>query len=103
MGISKKSLRICKNGHTYYKSSNCNTCPICERKHKPKIYFLSLLAAPARRALENRGIKTLKQLSKLSVREILDLHGIGKTAIPILRSMLRKEGLSFKKPKSILP
>lgn len=26
----KKSLRVCKNGHQYYKSSNCPICPLCE-------------------------------------------------------------------------
>lgn len=59
--------------------------------------FLSLLAAPARRALENKGIKTLEQLSKFSEAEILELHGMGKSSIPKLRSALEVESLSFRK------
>ncbi|MBL7930335.1 MAG: hypothetical protein JNL60_00450 [Bacteroidia bacterium] len=94
---SEKTLRICKNGHRYYKSSDCPTCPICESDKKPKGGFLALLAAPARRALENNGIKTLKQLSQYSEKEILSLHGMGPSSIPKLRAVLKAEGLQFKK------
>ncbi len=54
------------------------------------------LSAPARRALQNNNIKTLQQLAKHSEVEILKLHGIGKTAIPKLQSILKQKGLSFK-------
>ena len=91
----KKTLRICKNGHRYYKSSDCPTCPFCEEAKKPKVGFLSLLSSPARRALENANIRTLKQLSKYSEKEILKLHGIGKTTIPILKRELKVIGLAF--------
>ena len=60
-------------------------------------HFLSLLAAPARRALENKGIKTLKQLAEFSEADILELHGMGKNSIPKLRSALEAECLAFKK------
>ena len=93
----KKNLRTCPNGHQYYKSSDCRTCPVCEAERKPKEGFLALLGAPARRALENHGITTLKQLSKFSENEILELHGMGKTTIPKLITALKAEGLSFKK------
>lgn len=89
------TLRTCKKGHQYYKSSTCPTCPTCEEAKKPKDGFLSLLYAPARRALENADIKTLKQLSKYSENDILKLHGIGKTAIPILKRELKNAGLTF--------
>ena len=90
------SLRICAKGHQYTKTSDCPTCPVCENKRKPKDGFLSILSAPARRALENKGIKTLKQLSKFSEEEILNLHGMGPASIPKLRSALEDEGLTFK-------
>ena len=93
----KKNLRICPNGHKYYKSSDCPTCPVCEAERKPKEGFLALLGAPARRALESHGITTLKQLSKFSENEILEFHGMGKTTIPKLIAALKNEGLSFKK------
>lgn len=94
--MTKKTLRTCINGHQYYKSSDCPTCPICEEAKRPNNGFLSLLYAPARRALENADIKTLKQLSTFSEKDILNLHGIGKTALPILKRELNKAGLKFK-------
>ncbi|MEP7110914.1 MAG: RNA polymerase alpha subunit C-terminal domain-containing protein [Ferruginibacter sp.] len=93
---TKKSLRTCPKGHRYYKSSDCLVCPICEQVRKPENGFQSLLAAPARRALENKGIKTLHQLSKFSEKEILTLHGMGPGSIPKLLSALKTIGLTFK-------
>lgn len=94
----KGTLRACKNGHQYYKSSDCPTCPICEQERKPKEGFLSLLSAPARRALEHEGIVTVKELSKWSEHEILKLHGMGPSTIPKLKNALKANGLTFRKP-----
>lgn len=97
MTISEKTLRTCDNGHQYYKSSDCPTCPICENDRKPKSGFHSSLSAPARRALENNGITTLEQLSNYSEKEILKFHGMGPASLPKLRTALQEEGLEFKK------
>lgn len=97
MTVSKKNLRVCKNGHQYYKSSDCPTCPVCEEERKPVAGFATLLAAPARRALENAGIKTLQQLAQKSEADILNLHGMGASSIPKLRDALKAAGLSFSK------
>lgn len=97
MPALKKTLRTCKKGHQYYKSSNCPTCPACEKLKKPKNGFLSLISAPAKRALEHEGITSLQKLSKYTEREILKLHGIGPSAIPILKTALKAERLSFSK------
>jgi uncharacterized protein YdhG (YjbR/CyaY superfamily) len=91
-----KQQRTCVNGHRFIKTSDCPTCPQCEATQKPSSGFLSTLGAPARRALEREGIGTLKKLSKYSVEEVLQLHGIGKTSIPKLIAALQSEGLSFK-------
>jgi hypothetical protein len=64
---------------------------------KPEKHFLYRLSAPARRALENKGINTLEALSVLTVQEVMQLHGMGKTSIPILEAALNEKGLSFKK------
>jgi hypothetical protein len=93
----KKTLRTCKKGHTYYKSSDCPTCPVCEAERKPVNGFLSLLSAPARRALENKGISTLKQLAAFTEKEILAMHGLGPSSIPILKKALKAAKLAFKK------
>ncbi|GGG83445.1 hypothetical protein GCM10007415_15640 [Parapedobacter pyrenivorans] len=91
-----KKMKVCPNGHTYYKSTDCPTCPVCEAARKPSEGFLSLLSAPARRALMSIGITELKQLSTYSEKEILALHGIGKTSIPLLKDALSQVGLGFK-------
>jgi predicted RecB family nuclease len=96
MTTSEKKLRICNKGHKYYKSSDCPTCPICEQERKPANGFLSLLSAPARRALENNGIASLQELSKCSEKEILQLHGMGPASLPKLRTALKENGLSFR-------
>jgi len=89
--------RTCSNGHQYIKSSDCPTCPFCEAERKPTEGFLSLLAAPARRALEGAGITTLQQLSRMSKINLLALHRFGPSSLPILEKALKKKNLSFKK------
>ncbi|WP_377905493.1 RNA polymerase alpha subunit C-terminal domain-containing protein [Bacillus paralicheniformis] len=91
-----KNLRICSKGHEYDKSSDCPVCPICEQQRKPDNGFLSLLSAPARRALEHNGITSLQDLSKYSEKEILQFHGMGPASLPKLRGALKEKGLSFK-------
>ncbi|MDT9722762.1 RNA polymerase alpha subunit C-terminal domain-containing protein [Paenibacillus sp. ClWae2A] len=97
MANDKGTLKTCEQGHSYYKKSDCPTCPTCEAERKPTEGFLALLSAPARRALENEGITTLLQLAEYTEKEILKLHGIGPSAMPKLRNALEEEGLSFKK------
>jgi DNA-directed RNA polymerase alpha subunit len=99
MSELKKTLRICNSGHEYYKSSDCPTCPVCEKAKALKNGLLSKLSAPARRALENNRIITIKQLSDYTESEILNLHGIGPSSIPILKNELKVKGLSFRKNK----
>ena len=96
MATTTRTLRTCPKGHQFYKSSDCPTCPICEEERKPKDGFLSLLYAPARRALEHNNILTLAELSKYSEKDILKFHGLGKSSIPILKQALHEKGLTFK-------
>ena len=96
MEQAKKQLRTCSKGHQYYKSSDCPTCPVCEKTANPTTVFFLYLAAPARRALEKRGIRTLQELSRFSEDEILQLHGIGPSTIPKLKKALHENGLNFK-------
>lgn len=69
------------------------------QRDEPVDHFLTGLSAPARSALQNNGIKSAKDLSRLTEKEVLQLHGIGKTAIPVLQKALKEKGLSFKKEK----
>lgn len=88
--------RTCEKGHRYFKTSDCPTCPVCENLRKDESGVFSILSAPVRRALENAQIRSLESLSQFSEKEILKLHGIGKSAIPILQKLLAENGLSFK-------
>ncbi len=94
---ASKNRKVCANGHVFYKSSDCPTCPVCEAAKKPITGFLALLSGPARRALENANITTAAQLANKTEAEILQLHGMGKATIPILRSVLKSNKLLFKK------
>lgn len=93
----KGTLRTCKKGHSYYKSTDCPTCPQCEQESKPGIGLLSQLYAPARRALLNAEITSEADLAKWSEVDILQLHGMGPTTLPILKKALKAKGLSFRK------
>jgi len=92
----EKTLRICKNRHKFFKSSDCPVCPTCEKLKSSATGFLSMLGAPARRALDNAGIKTLNDLSRWTEKEMLNLHGFGKASLPQLKNALVENGLSFK-------
>ena len=94
--MAKGSLKVCLRGHQFFKSSDCPVCPICEQERKPEDGFLSLLGAPARRALENAEITSLKLLAKKKESELLQLHGLGPSTIPKLRQALRSAGLKFR-------
>lgn len=93
----QRIAKICKKGHHYFKSSDCPTCPICEEERKSEAGVFACLSAPAQRALKNNRITSLEELSKYAEKEILKLHGVGKTSIPTLKNLLSEKGLSFKK------
>lgn len=94
--MPKGTLRTCPRGHQYYKSSDCPTCPVCEQEKAPKDGWLSQFSAPARRALDGVGIKTVKQLAKHTQKEIMGLHGMGSASLPKMKAALKEEGLDFK-------
>lgn len=96
MPTQKGTLKTCPNGHQFYKSSDCPTCPQCEALKKPSSGLLASLSAPARRALESEGITTLKKLASYSEKDLMKLHGFGKASLPVLREELKKAGLKFK-------
>jgi len=90
-----KKLKICPQGHQFYKSSDCPTCPECAKQAKPQDGFLSLISAPARRAMQSKSISSLSKLAQFSEAEVLSWHGVGPSAIPILRQTLAEAGLKF--------
>jgi hypothetical protein len=54
------------------------------------------LPKPAQRALLNNGIHTIADFSRRRMEEVKELHGIGPSAIPVLKQALRKNGSAFK-------
>src|SRR5690606_15220931 len=92
----EKILKVCEKGHTYYKNSDCISCPTCDKENKPQNGFLSKLSSPARNALAHKGIGTVQKLSTYTEKEILNIHGIGPASLPVLRNSLEEHGLSFK-------
>ncbi len=94
-----KKLKTCANGHQFYKSSDCESCPQCDAQSKPESGFLASLSNPARRALEHAGITTLTLLAQHTEKEILALHGMGPASMPKLRAALQEAGLTFAQKK----
>lgn len=88
---------MCRQGHRYYKSTDCPTCPTCEKERKPESGFMSALSAPARRAPENNGITSLEVLAHLSRKELLSFHGVGQASVPVLEDALKQNAQSLEK------
>lgn len=95
-----KTKRICENGHAFFKSSDCPVCPVCEKNKTGKSEFLQLFAAPARRALESADINEISDLLKFTEKEILSLHGFGKSGMVILKNAMKENNVFFAKKKS---
>lgn len=93
---SKGSVKVCRKGHRYVKSSDCPTCPICEAMRKPETGLLKMLSAPARRALENHAVFDVQQLAAYTQQEVLGWHGMGPSSLPKLKAALEKEGMGFR-------
>ena len=92
----QKNRKQCPEGHVFYKSSDCPVCPVCEQKRKPASEWMNGLSAPARRALENKGLTSLKKLAGYTEKQLTGLHGIGPASLPVLKRALAKAGLDFK-------
>jgi hypothetical protein len=98
---AKGTERICAKGHRYYKSTDCPSCPVCEKEKIPAEGFTVGLSAPANRALKGMGITTLQQLSQFSEKELLKAHGFGPASLPALRKALAAAGLHFREYKDL--
>ena len=92
------ATKICKNGHTFEKTSDCPTCPTCATKEIEIAYKngFPIIGSPAYNALKHEGI-SLSDLPKFTEKELLAIHGVGPKAIGILSDYLAEKGLSFVK------
>jgi hypothetical protein len=57
---------------------------------------LPKLGAPARRALLGAGYTRLEHLTEVTESEVMRLHGMGPTAMTVLRDALAERGLFFR-------
>lgn len=85
-----------KKDINFTKAQIVQVASTCDQENKPSSGFLSKLSSPARNALVHAGIDTLEKLAMYTEKDILKMHGIGPASLPILRSSLKEEGLSFK-------
>ena len=53
------------------------------------------IAAPARRALVDAKLYKVSDLRKISLEDLADLHGMGKTAIARLKTLMNAKGIKF--------
>jgi DNA-directed RNA polymerase alpha subunit len=63
---------------------------------KQIVYDIPKKSAPTQRTLQSAGITDLNQLTKLTESDLLQLHGVGKNAVNILRDALSAQGFSFR-------
>jgi hypothetical protein len=88
--------RTCPNGHKYWKSTDCPTCPRCEELRFGSEHFIPSLSAPAKRALEAAGITSIKDLARRREADVMKLHGMGPASLPRMKDALKTAGLKFK-------
>jgi hypothetical protein len=55
------------------------------------------LGAPANRALDELGVKSLEDLTAFSASELLALHGFGPKGLRLLNEALGANGLTLRK------
>lgn len=53
------------------------------------------ISKPAHRALANAGILSLQQLSGCTEKQLLQMHGLGPSAIPVIKAALAEIGLQL--------
>jgi DNA-directed RNA polymerase alpha subunit len=54
------------------------------------------LSAPARRALINAKLTKIEHLKKITEKQLMSLHGIGPSSLPIIKKAMKKYKVNFK-------
>jgi DNA repair protein RadC len=70
---------------------------ITELEEKEKEWRAIGLAAPARRALVEAKLYKVSDLRKISLEDLTNLHGMGKSAIARLKVVMRGKKITFRK------
>lgn len=64
--------------------------------------FIGKLSFPAKRALENEGIKSVEKLAGYTEKEIISLHGIGPSSLPVMKKALNEKRSEFQRKVATL-
>jgi DNA-directed RNA polymerase alpha subunit len=57
------------------------------------------ISGPANDALAHAGYTHMEQLTQVTEKDILKLHGFGKKGMGILKQAMAEKGISFAPPK----
>lgn len=55
-----------------------------------------MVAAPARRALQHAGIRSLVELTAFREEQVLQWHGMGPNAVEKLKAAMKAKGWTFR-------
>lgn len=69
-----------------------------ETTHPDRGAFPPGIGAPALRALQHDGVRSLADLAEREEKDLLALHGMGPRALGILRDALAASGRGFRQP-----
>ncbi|MDR3576997.1 MAG: DNA-directed RNA polymerase subunit alpha C-terminal domain-containing protein [Anaerolineaceae bacterium] len=58
--------------------------------------LLRKLPAPAQRAIQSTGVKTVEELAQMSEKEMMSLHGFGPKGMKIIKEFLAENDLALK-------
>ena len=65
-------------------------------KEQKEDHPFNKLSKPAQRALANAGITNLEQLSNREESDLMNLHGIGKKGLQMLKLATVNQNITFK-------
>jgi DNA-directed RNA polymerase alpha subunit len=54
------------------------------------------LSAPAIRALINANLTKIEHLKRITEKQLLSLHGMGPSSLPIIKKAMKKHKVNFK-------
>jgi hypothetical protein len=74
----------------------CDKRVVAQFDYSGLSFDFAKLPKPAQRALINNKIFTPADLARKTLTEVSQFHGIGPSAIPVLRRALKKNGLRFR-------
>jgi uncharacterized protein YdhG (YjbR/CyaY superfamily) len=76
--------------------SSCDSKGVSEFDYSKLAQELRILSRPAQRALINAGLFSPARIARKSEGDLLKLHGLGPTSMPVIRKVLAARALKLK-------